>query len=37
MGRARRRGTRAPFHSETGKGERPRVFKVQMRPDPLAH
>ena len=29
-------GTRAPFHSETGKGERPRVFKVQMRPDPLA-
>ena len=29
-------GTRAPFHNETGKGERPRVFKVQMRPDPLA-
>jgi hypothetical protein len=29
-------GTRTPFHSETGKGERPRVFKVQMRPDPLA-
>ena len=29
-------GTRAPFHSETGKGERPRVFRVQMRPDPLA-
>ena len=30
-------GTRAMFHSETGKGERPRVFKIQMRPDPLAH
>ena len=29
-------GTRTPFHSETGKGERPRVFRVQMRPDPLA-
>ena len=30
-------GTRAMFHNETGKGERPRVFKIQMRPDPLAH
>lgn len=29
-------GTRAPFHSETGRGEQPRVFRVQMRPDPLA-
>jgi hypothetical protein len=30
-------GTRAYFHSEGGKEARPRVFKVQMRPDPLAH
>ncbi len=30
-------GTRTPYHSEGGAGERPRVFKVQMRPDPLAH
>jgi hypothetical protein len=30
-------GTRAMFHSETGKGERPRVFHIQLRPDPLAH
>ncbi len=29
-------GTRAVFHSESGKGERPKVFKLQMRPDPLA-
>ncbi len=29
-------GTRAMFHSETGKGEQPKVFKLQMRPDPLA-
>lgn len=29
-------GTRTPFHGETGRGERPRVFRVQMRPDPLA-
>jgi hypothetical protein len=29
-------GTRAYFHSEGGKDARPRVFKVQMRPDPLA-
>ncbi len=30
-------GTRAMFHNETGKGERPRVYKIQLRPDPLAH
>lgn len=30
-------GTRAYFHSEGGKEARPKVFKVQMRPDPLAH
>jgi hypothetical protein len=30
-------GTRAYFHSEGGKEARPRVFKVQMRPDPLAN
>ena len=29
-------GTRAYFHSESGKDAKPRVFKVQMRPDPLA-
>ena len=29
-------GTRAYFHSESGKDESPRVFHVQMRPDPLA-
>jgi hypothetical protein len=29
-------GTRAPFHGETGRGERARVFRIQMRPDPLA-
>ena len=29
-------GTRAKFHSEGGKGVLPKVFKVQMRPDPLA-
>jgi hypothetical protein len=29
-------GSRAPFHGEGGKDARPRVFKVQMRPDPLA-
>ena len=28
--------TRAPFHSETGKGTMSRVVKFQMRPDPLA-
>jgi hypothetical protein len=30
-------GTRANFHSEGGKDAYPKVFKVQMRPDPLAH
>jgi hypothetical protein len=30
-------GTRTMFHSETGKDERPRVFHIQLRPDPLAH
>jgi hypothetical protein len=29
-------GTRAMFHNETGKGESPRVYKLQIRPDPLA-
>ena len=29
--------TRAPFHSETGKGTMPKVLHFQMRPDPLAH
>jgi hypothetical protein len=30
-------GTRANFHGEGGKDAFPKVFKVQMRPDPLAH
>ncbi len=30
-------GTRANFHSEGGKQAYPKVFKVQMRPNPLAH
>jgi hypothetical protein len=30
-------GTRAYFHSEGGKDALPKVFKVQMRPDPLAN
>jgi hypothetical protein len=30
-------GTRAMFHNETGKGENPRVYHIQLRPDPLAH
>jgi hypothetical protein len=30
-------GTRANFHSEGGKDAYPKVFKVQIRPDPLAH
>ncbi|MDP9095125.1 MAG: carboxypeptidase-like regulatory domain-containing protein [Pseudomonadota bacterium] len=30
-------GTRTVFHNETGKGEQPRVFHIQLRPDPLAH
>jgi hypothetical protein len=29
-------GSRAPFHMETGKGTRPKVLHIQMRPDPLA-
>jgi hypothetical protein len=29
-------GTRAYFHSENGKDDKPRVFHVQIRPDPLA-
>jgi hypothetical protein len=28
--------TRTPFHLEGGKGTRPKVVKLQMRPDPLA-
>ena len=27
--------TRAPFHMETGKGTSSKVFKMQIRPDPL--
>jgi len=30
-------GTRAPFHGEGGKEASPKVFKIQVRPDPLAH
>jgi hypothetical protein len=30
-------GTRASFHGEGGKEASPKVYKVQMRPDPLAH
>jgi streptogramin lyase len=30
-------GTRANFHGEGGKGVLPKVFKLQLRPDPLAH
>ena len=30
-------GDRVPFHSEDGKGARPKVAHFQMRPDPLAH
>ena len=30
-------GTRANFHGEGGKDAYPKVFKVQLRPDPLAH
>lgn len=30
-------GTRTVFHNETGKGESPRVYHIQLRPDPLAH
>jgi hypothetical protein len=28
--------SRAPFHMETGSGTRPKVYKFQLRPDPLA-
>jgi hypothetical protein len=30
-------GTRTNFHSEGGTDAYPKVFKIQMRPDPLAH
>jgi len=30
-------GTRANFHGEGGRDAYPKVFKVQIRPDPLAH
>jgi hypothetical protein len=30
-------GTRTNFHGEGGKDAYPKVYKVQMRPDPLAH
>ena len=30
-------GTRTVFHNETGKGEQPRVYHIQLRPNPLAH
>ncbi|MGA7325275.1 MAG: carboxypeptidase-like regulatory domain-containing protein [Rhodomicrobium sp.] len=30
-------GTRTVFHGEGGTSAQPKVFKVQMRPDPLAH
>ena len=30
-------GTRANFHGEGGKDAYPKVYKIQMRPDPLAH
>ena len=30
-------GSRTIFHNETGKGESPRVYHIQLRPDPLAH
>jgi hypothetical protein len=29
-------GSRAPFHMETGKGTRPKVYRFQLRPNPLA-
>jgi hypothetical protein len=29
-------GSRAPFHMETGKGTRPKVLHLQLRPNPLA-
>ncbi len=30
-------GNRTPFHLETGKGTRPKVVHIQLRPDPLAN
>src|SRR5579883_61757 len=30
-------GTRAPWHIEAGLGEKPKVTKFQLRPNPLAH
>jgi hypothetical protein len=30
-------GDRAPWHAETGKGTRPKVYNFKLRPDPLAH
>lgn len=30
-------GTRTVFHNEGGTSSRPKVYRVQMRPDPLAH
>jgi hypothetical protein len=29
-------GNRTPFHNEGGKGTKPKVVKLQLRPDPLA-
>lgn len=29
-------GSRTPWHMETGKGTRPKVYRFQLRPDPLA-
>jgi hypothetical protein len=30
-------GTRAVFHNEGGTAQRPKLYKVQVRPNPLAH
>jgi hypothetical protein len=30
-------GSRTPFHNEGGVQNQPKVYKVQVRPDPLAH
>ena len=30
-------GNRTPFHVEGGKGQTPKLVKLQLRPDPLAH
>ncbi len=30
-------GSRTPFHMETGKGTRPKVYKFQLRGTPLDH